>query len=131
MHGAGNDFIVIDGIHQDLSDIHVAQWRFLADRQFGIGADQILLIERPTRKDADFKYRIINHDGSEVEQCGNGSRCFVRFVREKNLTTKKKISVEVAHTLLTLTEKDEGLVEVNMGTPILDNALIPFHRRMD
>lgn len=126
MHGAGNDFIVIDGIHQDLSDISVAQWKFLADRQFGIGADQILLIEKPTRTGADFKYRIINHDGSEVEQCGNGSRCFVRFVREKNLTDKKQIHVEVAHTLLTLCEKDNGLVEVNMGAPILEETLIPF-----
>jgi diaminopimelate epimerase len=127
MHGAGNDFIVIDGIHQDLSNMSRAQWRFLADRQFGIGADQILLIEKPSRPDAEFKYRIINHDGSEVEQCGNGSRCFVRFVREKNLTDKKQISVEVAHTLLILSEKDHGLVEVNMGAPILDLPLIPFH----
>lgn len=126
MHGAGNDFIVIDGIHQDLSDIHVAQWRFLADRQFGIGADQILLIEKPTHPEADFKYRIINHDGSEVEQCGNGSRCFVRFVREKTLTDKKQIRVEVAHTLLTLSEKEDGLIEVNMGPPILDFSTIPF-----
>jgi diaminopimelate epimerase len=126
MHGAGNDFIVIDGIHQDLSNLNRAQWRFLADRQFGIGADQILLIEKPTRPDAEFKYRIINHDGSEVEQCGNGSRCFVRFVREKNLTDKKEIKVEVAHTLLTLSEKDHGLVEVNMGAPILDLPVIPF-----
>ncbi|SMC64735.1 diaminopimelate epimerase [Polynucleobacter kasalickyi] len=127
MHGAGNDFIVIDGIHQDLSNMSRAQWRYLADRQFGIGADQILLIEKPTRPDAEFKYRIINHDGSEVEQCGNGSRCFVRFVREKNLTDKKQISVEVAHTLLVLSEKDHGLVEVNMGAPVLDLPLIPFH----
>lgn len=126
MHGAGNDFIVIDGIHQDLSNMSRAQWRFLADRQFGIGADQILLIEKPTRPDAEFKYRIINHDGSEVEQCGNGSRCFVRFVREKNLTQKKQIRVEVAHTLLVLSEKDHGLIEVNMGAPILDLPFIPF-----
>ena len=129
MHGAGNDFIVIDGIHQDLSDMSRAQWRFLADRQFGIGADQILLIEKPTRPDAEFKYRIINHDGSEVEQCGNGSRCFVRFVREKNLTDKKQIKVEAAHTLLTLSEKDHGLVEVNMGAPILDLPIIPFNAK--
>ena len=127
MHGAGNDFIVIDGIHQDLSNMSRAQWRYLADRQFGIGADQILLIEKPTRSDAEFKYRIINHDGSEVEQCGNGSRCFVRFVREKNLTDKKQIKVEVAHTLLTLSQKDHGLVEVNMGPPILDLPIIPFN----
>ena len=80
MHGCGNDFIVIDGIHQDLSQINTAQWQFLADRHFGIGADQILLVENSSLKDVDFKYRIINHDGTEVEQCGNGSRCFVRFV---------------------------------------------------
>lgn len=126
MHGAGNDFIVIDGIHQDLSQITQDQWKFLAHRQFGIGADQILIIEKPHSPDADFRYRIINHDGSEVEQCGNGSRCFVRFVREKGLTQKTKIRVEVAHTTLTLTEKDDGMVEVNMGAPIFDVATIPF-----
>ena len=126
MHGCGNDFIVIDGIHQDLSQISTAQWQFLADRHFGIGADQILLVENSSLKDVDFKYRIINHDGTEVEQCGNGSRCFVRFVREKALSNKKLLRVEVRHAVLTLQEFDNGLVEVNMGKPILTHNEIPF-----
>lgn len=127
MHGAGNDFIVLDGIHQDLSSITTAQWRFLAHRQFGIGADQILIVEKPHSSNADFRYRIINNDGSEVEQCGNGSRCFVRFVREHHLTDKKSVQVEVAHTTLTLSENEDGQVTVNMGSPIFDVALIPFN----
>lgn len=127
MHGAGNDFIVLDGIHQDLSQITTAQWRFLAHRQFGIGADQILIVEKPHSSDADFRYRIINSDGSEVEQCGNGSRCFVRFVREHRLTDKKSVQVEVAHTTLTLAENDDGQVTVNMGAPIFDAPSIPFN----
>ncbi len=126
MQGAGNDFIVIDAIHQDISHFSLEQWRALANRKFGIGADQILIVEKATSPDADFKYRIFNNDGSEVEQCGNGSRCFVRFVREKGLTKKTEIRVEVAHTILTLTELEDGRVKVNMGTPILEHALIPF-----
>ena len=86
MHGAGNDFIVLNGISQDLSGISQQQWQSLAHRQFGIGADQILLVEKTGRPDADFKYRIFNADGGEVEQCGNGSRCFVRFVLNQGLS---------------------------------------------
>lgn len=126
MHGAGNDFIVLDGISQDLSKVTKEQWVKLAHRQFGIGADQILLVEKPSKPDAEFRYRIFNSDGSEVEQCGNGSRCFVRFVREKGLTTNKTVRVEVAHTILSLTETDDGRVTVNMGAPILTPADIPF-----
>jgi diaminopimelate epimerase len=126
MHGAGNDFIVIDAIAQDISQLTKNDWIFLANRQLGIGADQILLVESPTSADADFRYRIINHDGSEVEQCGNGSRCFVRFVREKGLTSKKEIKVEVAHTKITLTEQEDQCVRVNMGAPIFEHDLIPF-----
>jgi len=126
MHGAGNDFIVINGIDQDLSMLTKEHWKFLGHRQFGIGADQILIIERPQSKQADFRYRIINNDGSEVEQCGNGSRCFVRFVHEKKLSSKKSIDVEVAHTVLKLTETDGGDVIVNMGTPIFTTNEIPF-----
>ena len=126
MQGAGNDFIVIDAIHQDISHLTAVDWRKLADRKFGIGADQILIVEKATISDADFKYRIFNHDGTEVEQCGNGSRCFVRFVREKGLTQKTEIQVEVAHTILTLTELDDGRVKVNMGAAILEHHLIPF-----
>jgi len=126
MHGAGNDFIVIDAIAQDISQLTKDDWIFLAHRQLGIGADQILLVQSPTTTDADFRYRIINHDGSEVEQCGNGSRCFVRFVREKGLTSKKEIRVEVAHTTITLTEQEDQRVRVNMGSPIFEHDLIPF-----
>ncbi len=126
MHGAGNDFIVLNGIEQDLSSLQKEDWIRLADRKFGIGADQILLIERSILPQVDFRYRIINHDGTEVEQCGNGSRCFVRYVQDKGLTSKKKISVEVSHAILTLEDKGEGLVEVDMGCPIIDFEKIPF-----
>lgn len=127
MHGAGNDFIVLNGIDQDLSKLSKEQWKFLAHRQFGIGADQILIVEKPQSSDADFRYRIINHDGSEVEQCGNGSRCFVRFVHDKGLTNKKTVRVEVAHTVLSLIENDDGQVTVNMGAPIFTAEHIPFN----
>ena len=126
MHGAGNDFIVLDGISQDLSKITKSQWQAMAHRQFGIGADQILLVEKPTVSGAEFRYRIINSDGSEVEQCGNGSRCFVRFVREKGLTTHQTVKVQVAHTILTLTENQDGQVTVDMGAPILNLEKVPF-----
>ena len=126
MHGAGNDFIVLNGIDQDLSSITREQWQALAHRQFGIGADQILLVEKPTRDDADFRYRIFNADGGEVEQCGNGSRCFVRFVLDQGLSNKNPLRVEVAHTVLTLKSHPDGQVEVNMGAPIFEHSQIPF-----
>ena len=126
MHGAGNDFIVLNGIDQDLSSISKEQWQSLAHRQFGIGADQILLVEKTNRPDADFKYRIFNADGGEVEQCGNGSRCFVRFVLEQGLSQKNPLRVEVAHTVLTLKSHDDGQVEVDMGAPIFEPSQIPF-----
>jgi diaminopimelate epimerase len=127
MHGAGNDFIVLNGIDQDLSNITREQWQKLAHRQFGIGADQILLVEKATRPDADFRYRIFNADGGEVEQCGNGSRCFVRFVLDQGLSTKNPLRVEVAHTILTLSSRADGQVEVDMGTPIFEHSKIPFN----
>ncbi|WP_353433442.1 diaminopimelate epimerase [Polynucleobacter sp. MWH-UH23A] len=127
MHGAGNDFIVLNGIDQDLSNITRDQWQALAHRQFGIGADQILLVEKPTRDDADFRYRIFNADGGEVEQCGNGSRCFVRFVLDQGLSNKNPLRVEVAHTVLTLKSHSDGQVEVNMGAPIFEHSQIPFN----
>ena len=127
MHGAGNDFIVLNGIDQDLSKISREQWQKLAHRQFGIGADQILLVEKATRPDADFRYRIFNADGGEVEQCGNGSRCFVRFVLDQGLSTKNPLRVEVAHTVLTLKSHEDGQVEVNMGAPIFEHSKIPFN----
>ncbi|OWF66894.1 diaminopimelate epimerase [Polynucleobacter hirudinilacicola] len=127
MHGAGNDFIVLNGIDQDLSSITREQWQALAHRQFGIGADQILIVEKTTRPDADFRYRIFNADGGEVEQCGNGSRCFVRFVLDQGLSTKNPLRVEVAHTVLTLKSHPNGQVEVDMGAPIFDHSHIPFN----
>ena len=127
MHGAGNDFIVLNGIDQDLSNITREQWQALAHRQFGVGADQILIVEKPTRPDADFRYRIFNADGGEVEQCGNGSRCFVRFVLDQGLSNKNPLRVEVAHTVLTLKSHSDGQVEVNMGAPIFEHNQIPFN----
>ncbi len=127
MHGAGNDFIVLNGIDQDLSDVTCEQWQKLAHRQFGIGADQILLVEKATRPDADFRYRIFNADGGEVGQCGNGSRCFVRFVLDQGLSTKNPLRVEVAHTALTLKSHEDGQVEVDMGAPIFEHSQIPFN----
>src|SRR5512143_4290248 len=100
MHGLGNDFIVIDAIHQTLS-LSAEQVRFLADRRFGIGCDQLLLVERASQPTVDFRYRIYNADGSEVEQCGNGARCFVRFVRERGLTEQRWIRVETAAGVIT------------------------------
>jgi len=127
MHGAGNDFIVLNGIDQDLSNFSREQWQALAHRQFGIGADQILLVEKATRPDADFRYRIFNADGGEVEQCGNGSRCFVRFVLDHGLSNKNPLRVEVAHTILTLKSHPDGQVEVDMGAPIFEHSHIPFN----
>ena len=127
MHGAGNDFIVLNGIDQDLTNITREQWQKLAHRQLGIGADQILLVEKATRPDADFRYRIFNSDGGEVEQCGNGSRCFVRFVLDQGLSRKNPLRVEVAHTILTLKSHDDGQVEVDMGAPIFEHSQIPFN----
>ncbi|MCF8166443.1 MAG: diaminopimelate epimerase [Rhodoferax sp.] len=127
MHGAGNDFIVLNGIDQDLTNITREQWQQLAHRQLGIGADQILLVEKATRPDADFRYRIFNSDGGEVEQCGNGSRCFVRFVLDQGLSRKNPLRVEVTHTILTLKSHDDGQVEVDMGAPIFEHSQIPFN----
>ena len=126
MHGAGNDFVVLNGIDQDLSSITREQWQALANRQFGIGADQILIVEKATRPDADFRYRIFNADGGEVEQCGNGSRCFVRFILDQGLSTKNPLRVEVAHTVMTLKSHPDGQVEVDMGAPIFEHSQIPF-----
>ena len=126
MHGAGNDFIVIDATRQDIRSITPTIWRKLAHRQLGIGADQILLVEQSSLPDVDFKYRILNADGGEVEQCGNGSRCFVRFVHEQGLSTKDQIRVEVRNGLLTLKRLTNGYVEVDMGSPVFTPHDIPF-----
>lgn len=125
MHGAGNDFIVIDAVNQALA-LGPEQWRRLADRRFGIGADQILIVERPTEPDCDFRYRIFNNDGGEVEQCGNGSRAFVRFVSDKGLTDKRSIRVQTMAGIITPRLEDDGSVTVDMGAPILEPARVPF-----
>ena len=123
MQGAGNDFIVIDAINQQI-DLSPQQIKNLAHRQFGIGYDQLLLVESSTV--ADFKYRIFNADGSEVSQCGNGARCFVRFVVDRGLTKKNEISVETASGIIWPKLENNGLVTVNMGAPIFTPADIPF-----
>jgi len=127
MHGAGNDFIVIDAINQQL-DVGPEQWRRLADRRFGIGADQILVVERPTEDGCDFRYRIFNNDGGEVEQCGNGSRAFVRFVSDKGLTPKRSIRVQTMAGIITPRLEDDGSVTVDMGAPVLEPERVPFDR---
>ncbi|OZI41858.1 diaminopimelate epimerase [Bordetella genomosp. 4] len=125
MHGAGNDFVVLDGVRQA---IHMTpeRARALADRHFGIGADQILLVEPATRSDADFRYRIFNADGSEVEHCGNGARCFVRFVHEQHLSDRNPLRAEIATGILVLDEGDDEQVTVDMGLTRFDPAALPF-----
>jgi diaminopimelate epimerase len=125
MHGAGNDFVVIDAINQRV-DLSPEQWRRLADRRFGIGADQILIVERPVEAGCDFRYRIFNNDGGEVEQCGNGSRAFVRFVRDKGLTDKRSIRVQVMTGVITPRLEEDGSITVDMGAPVLEPARVPF-----
>src|SRR5574340_616214 len=125
MHGAGNDFVVLDGVRQEI-ELTPEQLRLLADRHFGVGCDQILLVEKAQRAEADFRYRIFNADGGEVEQCGNGARCFVRFVHDQGLTPKREIVVETQCGLISPRLEDDGRVTVNMGAPVFDPALIPF-----
>lgn len=125
MQGAGNDFVVLDGYSRPLS-LTSEQVRALADRHFGVGADQLLLVERPSAAGADFKYRIFNCDGGEVEHCGNGARCFVKFVRDTGLTDKRSVRVEVHGGMITLTMQDNGEVVVDMGRPVFDPARVPF-----
>lgn len=125
MHGLGNDFVVIDAINQAVQlDTH--QLRLLADRRHGVGCDQILLVEASDRSDSAFRYRIFNADGGEVEQCGNGARCFARFVREKGLTDADRIPVHTRSGLIELIVRDDEQVTVNMGIPVLEPADIPF-----
>ena len=123
MHGIGNDFMVIDAINQSVN-LTPQQIQALANRQFGIGFDQLLLVE--TSKIADFKYRIFNADGSEVSQCGNGARCFARFVYEQKLSSKREISVETASGIITPKLEEHDLVTVDMGAPKFAPADIPF-----
>lgn len=116
MHGLGNDFVVIDAINQQV-DLSGPDVRRIADRHFGVGCDQLLLVERPESADADFRYRIFNADGSEVAQCGNGARCFARFVREQGLSDAAEISVETRAGRLLLRHEADGTVTVDMGVP--------------
>ena len=125
MHGLGNDFVVINAISQ-IVQLRPEQIRFIADRHFGIGFDQLLLVEKPVTHNADFKYRIFNADGSEVSQCGNGARCFARFVRDKQLTDKNEICVDTNAGQLLLCLDEDGLVTVNMGVPCHHPSEIPL-----
>jgi diaminopimelate epimerase len=125
MQGAGNDFVVIDGTSQPVA-LEPAQWRRLADRHFGIGADQMLLVERPTRAGVDFRYRIFNADGAEVEHCGNGARCFLRFVHDRGLSRAERVVVETVNGLLALSFAPDGRVAVDMGEPRLMPTQVPF-----
>jgi diaminopimelate epimerase len=130
MHGLGNDFVVIDAIHQRFAP-SAEQCRFIADRHFGIGCDQILLVEPAREPDADFHYRIFNADGSEVEQCGNGARCFALFVHEQGLTDKRVIEVGTCAGRIRLFMEAEGQVRVNMGRPGFAPAQIPIRAKRE
>lgn len=125
MHGAGNDFVVIDAINQQI-EFTPAQWQFLADRRFGVGADQMLVVEKASSANVDFRYRIYNADGGEVEQCGNGARAFVKFVTDKGLTDKRAIKVETMSGVIEPMLETDGRITVNMGAPILQATRVPF-----
>ncbi|NHQ88258.1 diaminopimelate epimerase [Iodobacter sp. HSC-16F04] len=125
MQGLGNDFMVIDGVNQQVR-LSTSTIRQLGDRHFGIGFDQLLLVEPASRADIDFSYRIFNNDGGEVEQCGNGARCFARFVHDKGLSLKKEIAVETARGVIYPRLEDDGNVSVNMGVPQFAPQEIPF-----
>ncbi len=128
MQGAGNDFVVLD---ETAAPLHLtaAQYRWLADRHFGVGADQILSVRPAPSADVDFEYRIHNADGGEVEHCGNGARCFVRYVREHGLTSKRRIRVRVKRGVIELIELPDGRVTVDMGAPVFELATVPFDPR--
>ncbi|EHR69507.1 diaminopimelate epimerase [Burkholderiales bacterium JOSHI_001] len=125
MQGAGNDFVVLDATREPLQ-LSPSQLKRLGDRRFGVGADQILVVERPRRDDVDFAYRIFNNTGDEVEHCGNGARCFVRYVREHGLTQRDTIRVETVNNLLELRAHADGRVSVDMNAPIFQHERIPF-----
>jgi len=125
MHGAGNDFVVLDATREPLA-LTAEHYRRLGDRRFGVGADQILVVERSSTPGVDFRYRIYNNSGEEVEQCGNGSRCFVRYVREHGLTDKRVVRVETVNNLLELRMQEDGRVTVDMNRPIFDLPEVPF-----
>jgi diaminopimelate epimerase len=124
MQGAGNDFVVFDATRQPFS-LTPDQMRRLGDRRFGVGCDQILVIE-PSTSDADFGYRIFNNTGDEVEHCGNGARCFVRYVVDAGLTNKRRVVVDTMNRRLNLQLQDDGRVTVDMGAPVFEHAALPF-----
>ena len=126
MQGAGNDFVVLDETRRRYG-LTPAQYRFLANRHFGVGADQILTVRPSPSPGVDFAYVIHNADGGEVEHCGNGARCFVRFVREQGLTDRSEIRVQVRHGVITLRMQDDGRVTVDMGEPVFEPERVPFH----
>ena len=125
MQGLGNDFVVLDGIRQRVN-LNTEQIRRIADRHFGVGCDQLLLVEKPLHPEADFRYRIFNADGGEVEQCGNGARCFVRFVHDHGLTQKTEIRVETSCGIIAPRLEEDGMVTVDMGAPRFEPSEIPF-----
>ncbi len=125
MHGAGNDFVMLDGVRQAI-DMTPERARALAHRQFGVGCDQILLVDTPLHPEADFRYRIFNADGSEVEHCGNGARCFVRFVHGQKLSSRNPLRAEIATGLITLEELPNGDVTVEMGQTRFAAGDLPF-----
>ena len=125
MHGAGNDFVIINQIDHDYN-LSGQQIRKFSNRNFGIGFDQLLIIEKSTHSNAEFKYRIFNADGEEVNQCGNGARCFFHYLRLKELTKNNKLLVETRSGLIELSYKENKLIAVDMGKPIFENNLIPF-----
>jgi diaminopimelate epimerase len=126
MQGAGNDFVMLNGISQHVS-LTKAQWRWLADRRFGVGADQLLVVEAASSLDVDFNYRIFNADGGEVEHCGNGARCFAVFVRDEGLSTKDEIRVQIKSGVLVLQRLNDGQVTVNMGAPKFAPEAVGFN----
>ncbi|MED5526209.1 MAG: diaminopimelate epimerase [Pseudomonadota bacterium] len=130
MHGLGNDFMVVDNVTQNVF-FSAEQVQKLADRHTGIGFDQLLIVEPPYDPDLDFHYRIFNADGSEVEQCGNGARCFARFVRLKGLTNKNRIKVSTKKGKMVLSIEKDGLVTVNMGIPELEPGQVPFRAQKE
>ena len=130
MHGLGNDFVVFDGVRQSVS-LTPEQLRYLGHRNFGIGCDQILLVEKSDKPGVDFRYRIFNSDGGEVEQCGNGARCFVRFVHDQGLTEKREILVETMRGEIRPRLEADNSITVNMGVPVFEPEKIPFVGQSD
>jgi diaminopimelate epimerase len=125
MHGLGNDFMMVDLVSQQFT-LNPELIKELSDRRFGIGFDQLLTVRPPTKPDSDFRYTIYNADGSEAEQCGNGARCFMRFVRDEGLTTKSDVTLETSNSIISCKLEKDGNITVDMGKPTLEPSKIPF-----